>query len=61
MADQKVPPNLQKRVINSYNYIWVRNRGHDVKRLFSDAPYCLQSEVYLAVTRDMLENVSQTK
>ena len=57
MTDQEVPRDMQKRVIDYYNYLWVRSRGQDVKNLFKDAPYCLRSEIYFAVMQDMLENV----
>ena len=57
MEDLQVPRILQKRVTDYHKYVWARNRGKDVKVLFQDAPYCLQAEVYLEITRDMLENV----
>ena len=57
MQDQHVKKDMQKHVIDYHNYVWARNRGKDVKVLFQDAPYCLQADVYLEITRDMLENV----
>ena len=57
MEDLQVPRILQKRVTDYHKYVWARNRGKDVKVLFQDAPYCLQAEVYMEITRDMLENV----
>ena len=57
MKDLQIPADVQKRVIDYHNYVWARNRGKDVKVLFQDAPYCLQAEVYMEITRDMLENV----
>ena len=57
MNDQEVPRDMQKRVIDYYNYLWMRSRGQDVQNLFKDAPYCLRSEIYMAVMKDMIEHV----
>ena len=60
MAALDVVPDMQTRVIEYYNYLWSRAKGQQIKDLLVDAPYCLQSELWLAITFDMLEHVCIT-
>ena len=55
MVDQDVPRPLQQRVISYFDYLWIRNKGVDIKELCSDAPVCLAAELYLEVARPMFE------
>ena len=57
MTDQDVPEVMQGRVLEYYQYLWARSKGQQMQELFADAPYCLQSELFLTITYDMLNNV----
>ena len=60
MTDQDVPEVMQGRVLEYYQYLWARSKGQQMQELFADAPYCLQSELFLTITYDMLNNVRTT-
>ena len=57
MVDQGVPTMLHNRVVNYFNYLWMRNKGKNQHLLLNDCPTCLRAEVYLSITRPMLETV----
>ena len=58
MEDQGVTSKLQQKVLRYYEYLWARNRGLKIKDLLADAPFCLQCEIYLSITFEMLQSVS---
>ncbi|XP_066276868.1 uncharacterized protein [Branchiostoma lanceolatum] len=55
MKDQDVPQDLRHKVVNYYDYIWLRNRGVDVSTLFLEAPRCLQEDVSYSMTKEYLD------
>ena len=61
MEDTGVSRNLQSKVLEYYEYLWARNRGLDIKELLSDVPFCMQCEIYLSITFEMLQSVRVQK
>jgi len=57
MKEQHLPSTLKHRVLDFFEYLWVRNKGTDRRNLLSDLPYCMQAEVSLATTEDLLKKV----
>lgn len=57
MKEQKMPLNLQARVVNFFEYIWRRNHGSSNEALFSNLPPCLHAELCLELTGDVMKNV----
>ena len=57
MKEQQLPSALKHRVLDFFEYLWVRNKGTDRKSLLSDMPYCMQAEVSLATTESLLRKV----
>ena len=57
MKQQKLSSPVQGRVINFFDYLWVRNKGTDPHTLLADMPYCMQSEVSLATTESLIKQV----
>ena len=58
MDDTGVPANLQKRVVDYYEYLWLRTSGVEIKEMFRDTPPCLLAEIHLEIARDMIKAVS---
>ena len=57
MKEQHLPSVLKHRVLDFFEYLWVRNKGTDRTNLLSDLPYCMQAEVSLATTESLLKKV----
>ena len=57
MRQQKLSSPVQGRVINFFDYLWLRNKGTDPHTLLADMPYCMQSEVSLATTESLIKEV----
>lgn len=57
MKEQQLPSALKHRVLDFFEYLWVRNKGTDRQSLLSDMPYCMQAEVSLATTESLLRKV----
>ncbi|KAI8478218.1 hypothetical protein Bbelb_440550 [Branchiostoma belcheri] len=55
MKDQDVPQDLRQKVVQYYDYIWLRNRGVDVSTLFLEAPRCLQEDISYSMTKTYLD------
>ena len=55
MEDQQVPTELQGKVVEYYDYIWMREKGHDVRQLFKDCPQYMLSDICLEVCKPMLD------
>jgi hypothetical protein len=49
---------MAQRMITYYSYLWNRNRGMNVRYLFSELPLCMRADVALAVARPMLLKVN---
>jgi hypothetical protein len=49
---------MAQRMIKYYSYLWNRNRGMDVRYLFSELSLCMRADVALAVARPMLLKVN---
>lgn len=61
MKEQQLPSALKHRVLDFFEYLWVRNKGTDRQSLLSDLPYCMQAEVSLATTESLLRKVLLNK
>lgn len=57
MKEQHLSSVMQQRVLNFFDYLWVRNKGTDRQSLLNDLPYCMQAEVSLATTESLLKQV----
>ncbi|XP_071795542.1 uncharacterized protein [Asterias amurensis] len=57
MKDMKLNGKLRNRVVAYFDYLWMRNKGIDQHGLFKDAPFCLQTEIGLAVNENNLKKV----
>ena len=58
MREQHLSSALQNRVLKYFDYLWVRNKGVDRQSLFKDIPSCMQAEVSLATTEELIKSVS---
>ncbi len=61
MKEQHFSSVIRRRVLDFFDYLWVRNKGTHRQSLLADMPYCLRAEVSLATTELLLKNVSETK
>ena len=59
MHEQHLSSVMRRRVLDFFDYLWVRNKGTDRQSLLSDMPYCMQAEVSLATTESLLRNVTR--
>ncbi len=57
MQEQHLSSSMRHRVMNFFDYLWVRNKGTDRQSLLHDMPYCMQAEVSLATTENLLREV----
>ena len=57
MKEQHLSGILQNRVLKFFDYIWVRNKGVDRQSLLEDMPSCMQAEVSLATTENLIKRV----
>ena len=57
MKEQHLSGMLQNRVLKFFDYIWVRNKGVDRQSLLEDMPSCMQAEVSLATTENLIKRV----
>lgn len=57
MKQQNLSSSVQGRVLNFFDYLWIRNKGTDPQVLLEDMPYCMQSEVSLATTESLIKQV----
>ena len=61
MHEQQLSSLMKHRVLDFFNYLWVRNNGTDRQTLLADMPYCMQAEVSMATTEPLMRNVRTTK
>jgi len=57
MLDKRVPKDIQKRVVDYYQYIWQRNKGLSNDDLFENLPSCLHAELHLDILGDIMKRV----
>ncbi|MGC9525818.1 MAG: ion transporter [Limnospira sp.] len=58
MRDRKIPPTLQSRVRDYYQYLWECNRDTSFDRGFlEEIPNSLKTQIYLYLYRELLEKV----
>ena len=61
MHEQQLSSPMQRRVLDFFGYLWVRNNGTDRQTLLADLPYCMQAEVSMATTEPLMRNVQLHK
>ncbi|XP_077978719.1 uncharacterized protein LOC144434138 [Glandiceps talaboti] len=61
MHDQGLPSKLQKKVVSYYDYIWMRNKGVDIKNLLKDSPSCMHAAIWLGANEHLLKKVAMFK
>ena len=57
MREQQLSSLTQQRVMDFFDYLWVKNNGTDRQTLLADMPYCMQAEVSMATTEPLMRNV----
>ena len=50
MKEQQLPSALKHRVLDFFEYLWVRNKGTDRQSLLSDMPYCMHDTMNVIQT-----------
>ncbi|MBN3286274.1 KCNH7 protein, partial [Polyodon spathula] len=55
MEEENIPPSLQQRVMQFYNYRWARTRGVDFDLLFSDTPSCMKTELFARIAVNLMK------
>ena len=58
MHEQHLSSTLQNKVLKYFDYLWVCNKGVDCQSLFKDIPSCMQVEVSLDTTEELIKSVS---
>ena len=59
MDDQEVPRSLKDKIIDYFDYLWKRNEGENIKLLLRDAPSTLLAELYVSLTKNMINQVGK--
>ena len=57
MREQQLCSLTQQRVMDFFDYLWVKNNGTDRQTLLADMPYCMRAEVSMATTEPLMRNV----
>lgn len=57
MKDQDVPHKMRHRVTSYLDYVWVRNKGHQLEGLFDEALPCLVAEVFNEIASSFFSSV----
>ena len=52
-----IPPDLQHRVRNYFDYLWESRRGYEEKDILGDLPENLRTEIAYHINKDVLEKV----
>lgn len=58
LQDNGVEKDLSQRVLDYYNYMWLRTKGVDTETLFDGLPLSLKADVSLSLYQDMINSVS---
>lgn len=57
MRYRNIPPRLQSRIRNYYNYLWESRRGYDELSVITDLPDSLKADVVIHLNMEILEKV----
>ncbi len=57
MRFRKIPNELQDRIRNYYEYLWLSRRGYDEEHVLADLPESLKLQVSLHLNKGMIEKV----
>lgn len=57
MRYRNIPPALQMRIRNYYNYLWESRRGYDELSVITDLPDSLKADVVMHLNMEILEKV----
>jgi hypothetical protein len=57
LHSRQVPPQLNEKVRNYYEYLWAHHRGVKEEALFEDLPPSFRLSLLLYLTKDLLEKV----
>ena len=58
MGYRKLPPDLQKKIRNHYEYTWKRKTVYDEKEILQNLPTHLRTRVALYLNQDLIRNVA---
>ena len=58
MHEQQLSSPMQQRVMDFFDYLWVKNNGTDRQTLLTDLPYCMQADVSMATIEPLMRSVS---
>ena len=57
LQDQGISEHLEKRVMNYYDYVWVRTQGVDPESLFDGLPAAMFGDVTLSLYEEIIRKV----
>jgi hypothetical protein len=57
MRYRRIPPGLQRKLLDYFSYAWDKMLGYDESRVISELPPSLTGEVSLFLKRDIIEKV----
>ena len=58
MGYRKLPPDLQKKIRNHYEYVWKRKTVYDEREILRALPTSLRTRVALYLNQDLIRNVA---
>ena len=57
MRYRNIPAELQRKILEYYEYVWDSRRGYDESTVFNDLPINLKTRLSLVLNRDLIEKV----
>jgi hypothetical protein len=60
MHEQQISPPMKQRVVDFFDYLWIKNNGTERQTLLTDMPYCMQADVSMATIEPLMRNARST-
>jgi CRP-like cAMP-binding protein/voltage-gated potassium channel Kch len=57
MKDLNFTPQLQHHIVQYYNYMWLKNHGTNVMKLFPDLAFSLRADIYSQICGDLVGKI----
>jgi len=61
MKDLHFDNQLQEHIVQYYNYMWLKNHGTNVMKLFPDLAFSLRADIYSEICGDLVKGVDLFK
>lgn len=61
MKDLHFGSELQEHIVQYYNYMWLKNHGTNVMKLFPDLAFSLRADIYSEICGDLVKGVDLFK